>query len=449
MAGIIHHKYKLAKMGCTSCGTKNKEGEAVAGCGSTGGCSTGGCNRNNVYDWFSNLPLSFNENFNIVEVSFKKGARKGYYRNTEHLDLFKGQLIVVESVQGFDVGEVNLQGELVKAQMKKRKISEREDIIRNIMRIANEQDIDLLLDCRNKENEVMVKARAIARTHKIEMKIGDIEFQGDGKKLTVYYTADDRVDFRELVKVYAREFKTKIEMRQIGARQEAARIGGIGTCGRELCCSTWLTDFKSVTTNAVRYQNLAINTEKLSGQCGRLKCCLNYELDTYNDAMKSFPRQSDKIETEDGIAWLKKTEILKQLLWYEFDDKRGAYFKLSVGDAKELLLMNKSGKKPKSLENYALVEAPVDESKHDDLVGQVSLSTLEDKERKKRRQNQHSKKPMQQNQQRQGQNQKPAQGNNQRPNSNKGQNQKPNQGQKPAQNQNQNKPKQGPPPQNK
>jgi cell fate regulator YaaT (PSP1 superfamily) len=423
-------------MGCTSCGTKNKEGEEIAGCGSAGGCSTGGCNRSNVYDWFSNLPLSFNENFNIVEVSFKNGARKGYYRNTDHLDLHKGQLIAVESVQGFDIGEVNLQGELVKAQMKKRKVSEREDIIRNIIRIANEQDIDLLLDCRNRENEIMIKARAIARTHKIEMKIGDIEFQGDGKKMTVYYTADDRVDFRELVKIYAREFKTKIEMRQIGARQEAARVGGIGTCGRELCCSTWLTDFKSVTTNAVRYQNLAINTEKLSGQCGRLKCCLNYELDTYNDAMKSFPRQSDKIETEEGIAWLKKTEILKQLLWYEIEDKRGAYFKLTVSDAKELLIMNKSGKKPKSLENYALVDAAVDESKHDDLVGQVSLSTLEDKERKKRRQNQHkqqTKKPTQQKQE-QGQHQKSAQ----RP-----QHQKSNKGQ------HQNKPKQGPPPQNK
>lgn len=376
-------------MGCTSCGSKNNGEAGVAGCGSSGGCSTGGCNKHNVYDWFANIPLSFNENYNIVEVSFKKGARKGYYRNTDCLDLYKGQLIVVEALQGFDIGEVSLQGELVKAQMKKRKVSEREDIIRNIIRVAGEADIDLLLDCRNKENEIMVKARAIARTHKIEMKIGDIEFQGDGKKLTVYYTADDRVDFRELVKVYAREFKVKIEMRQIGSRQEAARVGGIGTCGRELCCSTWLTDFKSVTTNAVRYQNLAINTEKLSGQCGRLKCCLNYELDTYNDAMKTFPRHSDKIETEEGIAWLKKTEILKQLLWYEYDNKRGAFFKLSVDDAKELLWMNKNGKKPQSLENYAIIDEVIDESKHDDLVGQVSIAALDEKERKKRRHGQH------------------------------------------------------------
>lgn len=373
-------------MGCSSCSTKS--GGVVMGCQSRNGCSSGGCNRSNVYDWFSNLPLSFNENFNMVEVSFKKGARKGYYRNSLNLDLVKGQLVVVEAAQGYDIGEVNLQGELVKAQMKKRKVSEREDTIRNIMRIANNEDIDLLLDNRNKENELMVKARAIARTLKLEMKIGDVEFQGDGKKLTIYYTADDRVDFRELVKVYAREFKVKIEMRQIGARQEAARIGGIGSCGRELCCSTWLSDFKSVTTNAVRYQNLAINTEKLSGQCGRLKCCLNYELDTYNDALKNFPRNPEKIITEEGIAHLKKTEILKQLLWYEYEEKKGVFYKLSIEDAKELLWMNKNNKKPQSLESYALVEEEKDESKHDDLVGQVSLATLEEKERKKRRKKQ-------------------------------------------------------------
>lgn len=376
-------------MSCSGCGTKS--GGEAKGCQSSGGCSSGSCNRQNVYDWFSNLPLSFNENFNMVEVSFKNGSRKGYYRNTDHLDFSKGQLIVVEAAQGYDIGEVNLQGELVKVQMKKRKVSEREDTIRNIIRVATEQDIDLLLDNRNKENELMVKARAISRTLKLEMKIGDVEFQGDGKKLTIFYTADDRVDFRELVKVYAREFKVKIEMRQIGARQEAARIGGIGSCGRELCCSTWLTDFKSVTTNAVRYQNLAINAEKLSGQCGRLKCCLNYELDTYNDALKSFPRHSDKILTEEGIAFLKKTEILKQLLWYEYEEKRGVFFKLSVEDAKELLWMNKNNKKPQSLENYALVEEEKDESKHDDLVGQVSLAALEEKERKKHRKQHHSK----------------------------------------------------------
>ena len=371
-------------MGCGSgsCGTA-KEGEEPAGCGSKGGCSTGGCNKNNVSDWLADMPLSFNENFNIVEVAFKKGSRKGFYRNTGNFDMHKGQLIVVEAAQGFDIGEVSIQGELVKVQMKKHKVTERDDTIRNILRIATEADINTFLDGRNKENETMVRARAISKTQNLQMKIGDVEYQGDGKKLTIYYTADDRVDFRELVKVFARDFKVKIEMRQIGARQEAARIGGMGTCGRELCCSTWLQDFKSVTTQAVRDQNLAINTEKMSGQCGRLKCCLNYELDTYNDALKKFPKNVEKIETEEGTATLRKTEILKKLMWFEYEGTHGNPFKLNVETVSELIWMNKSGKKPASLSNYNVVEeVAVDESKHDDLVGQVSLSTLMEKDRR-------------------------------------------------------------------
>jgi cell fate regulator YaaT (PSP1 superfamily) len=270
--------------------------------------------------------------------------------------------------------------------MKKRKVTERDDTIRNMLRIANEQDSATIVDIRAKENETMVRARAISRSMNLEMKIGDVEFQGDNKKVTIFYTADDRVDFRELVKIYAKEFKVKIEMRQIGARQEAGRIGGIGTCGRELCCSTWLNDFKSVTTQTVRYQNLAINTDKLSGQCGRLKCCLNYELDTYNDALRNFPKHADRIETEEGTAYLKKTEILKKQMWYEFDAQRGNFFKLDIQDVKDLIFMNKSGKKPKSLEDFAIVEeVKIDESKHEDLVGQVTIATLEEKERKKRR----------------------------------------------------------------
>lgn len=373
-------------MGCGVC-TTAKDG-IVAGCQTKGGCSSGGCNRVNVFDWFAGMPISFNENFNIVEISFKKGARKGFYRNSNNIPLEKGQLVVVEAAQGYDTGEVSLQGELVKAQMKKKRVSERDDTIRSIMRPAEEQDVKMLEDLRSREQDTLVRARAIARSIKLEMKIGDIEYQGDGKKVTIYYTADDRVDFRELVKVYAREFKVKIEMRQIGARQEAARIGGIGTCGRELCCSTWLNDFKSVNTQSVRYQNLAINTEKLSGQCGRLKCCLNYELDTYNDALRSFPRNAEKLETDEGLAVLRKTEILKQVMIYEYEHAKGVYHKLAVEDAKEVLWMNKNGKKPKSLLDFALEEETVvDESKHEDLVGQVSLSTLEEKDRKKRRNN--------------------------------------------------------------
>jgi cell fate regulator YaaT (PSP1 superfamily) len=284
-----------------------------------------------------------------------------------------------------------MQGELVKLQMKKRKITERDDTIRNILRSADEQDIKTLVEIREKEHETMVRARAIARSMNLEMKIGDTEFQGDNKKVTIFYTADDRVDFRELVKVYAREFKVKIEMRQIGARQEAGRIGGIGTCGRELCCSTWLNDFKSVTTQTVRYQNLAINTDKLSGQCGRLKCCLNYELDTYNDALRKFPKHAEKIDTEEGMGYLRKTEILKKQMWYVYEAQPGNVFKLDIEDVKELLAMNKAGKKPKSLDDFAIDEKEkIDESKHEDLVGQVTLATLEDKERKKRRNKNHN-----------------------------------------------------------
>lgn len=373
-------------MGCSSCGT-GKNGEA-AGCQSKGGCSSGGCNRMNVMDWFADMPISFNENFGIIEVSFKSGSRKGFYRNVSNIALEKGQLVVVEAAQGFDIGEVSLQGELVKLQMKKRRVTERDDTIRNVLRIATDEDINTLIEARSKEKETMVRARAMARQNNLEMKIGDIEYQGDNKKVTIFYTADGRVDFRELVKIYAKEFKVKIEMRQIGARQEAARVGGIGTCGRELCCSTWLNDFKSVTTQAVRYQNLAINTDKLSGQCGRLKCCLNYELDTYNDSLKKFPKNADKLETEEGIAILKKTEILKRQMWYEYETQRGNFFKLDIEDVKELLYMNKTGKKPKSLDDFAIEDdIKVDESKHEDLVGQVTLHTLEEKERKKRRGN--------------------------------------------------------------
>jgi cell fate regulator YaaT (PSP1 superfamily) len=378
-------------MGCGSgsCGTA-KDGE-VSGCQSKGGCSTGGCNKNNVFDWLADMPLSFNENFNIIEVAFKKGSRKGFYRNQNNLDLHKGQLIVIEAAQGYDIGEVSLQGELVKAQMKKNRITERDDTIRSVMRVASESDINTFLDGRNREREAMIRARAIAKTMNLQMKIGDVEYQGDGKKATIYYTADDRVDFRELVKLFARDFKVKIEMRQIGARQEAARIGGMGTCGRELCCSTWLSDFKSVTTQAVRYQNLAINTEKMSGQCGRLKCCLNYELDTYNDALKKFPKNPDRIETEEGVAYLRKTEILKKQLWYAYEGEHGDPIKLDVETASELIFMNKQGKKPASLRHFHVVEeVVVDESKHDDLVGQVSLTALEDKDRKNRNKSRQS-----------------------------------------------------------
>jgi cell fate regulator YaaT (PSP1 superfamily) len=362
----------------------------TAGCGSSGGCSSGGCNKMNSFDWFADIPLSDHYNFNLVEISFKNGARKGFYKNDQKLDVFRGDLVIVEAAQGFDIGEVALTGELVKLQMKKKDVKESADTIRNILRIASGSDIEKMSDLRSKEKNMLIKARVISRSLGLEMKIGDIEYQGDGKKATFYYTADNRIDFRELVKQFAGEFKVKIEMRQIGARQEAGRIGGIGSCGRELCCSTWLTDFDSVSTSAARYQQLSINTDKLSGQCGRLKCCLNYELDTYMDALKGIPKNPEKIKTKEGIAYLRKTDIFKKELTYNLD-RSNKYYKLSAEDVSKLLSMNKSGEFPASLDDFTIVEVSenkeLEDAYQNDLVGSVSLQSLEKSTKKKKKKN--------------------------------------------------------------
>ncbi len=363
---------------------------STGGCGSSGGCSSGGCNKMNTFDWFADIPLSDNYNFNLVEISFKNGARKGFYRNDKKLDLFRGDLVIVDASQGFDIGEVSLTGELVKLQMKKKEVKETADTIRNILRKATEDDIERMHELRGKEREMLVKARVISRSLDLEMKVSDIEYQGDGKKATFFYTADNRIDFRQLVKQYASSFKVKIEMRQIGARQEAGRIGGIGSCGRELCCSTWLSDFESVSTGAARYQQLSINTDKLSGQCGRLKCCLNYELDTYMDALKTIPKNPDKIRTKEGTAYLRKTDIFKRELTYNID-KSNKYYKLSADDVATLIQMNKKGEHPNSLADFNIIEEAKDkeleEAYNEDLVGSVSLQTLEKNTKKKKRKN--------------------------------------------------------------
>jgi cell fate regulator YaaT (PSP1 superfamily) len=365
-------------MGCSTCGTVTNG--KVGGCGSGGGCSTGGCNRLNVYDWFADLPISFSEKvFNVVEISFKYGARKGYFRNANYLELMKGDLVVVDTGTGFDIGEVSLKGELVKLQLKKNNIKDRSDTIKNILRKANPKDREKLAELRALENEYMVKARVISRELDLNMKLGDVEMQGDGTKATFFYTAEDRVDFRELVRRYAKDFKVKIEMRQIGARQEAGRIGGIGSCGRELCCSTWLTDFKTVNTTMARYQQLSINTDKLSGQCGRLKCCLNYELDSYLDALKDFPKEINELHTKDATAKLIKTEILTKTLWFKFPGSE-RIFKLHVKEAVEIQKMNKNGVRPESLGEYAAPEKVKEEHQYEELVGHVTLNTLEKKQ---------------------------------------------------------------------
>lgn len=371
-------------MGCGNCGTG--AGGKPAGCKSNGGCSTGGCNRMNVFDWLSDLPLHDSAKpFGIIEVSFKKGSRKDFYRNNTSLILEKGQMIALEGVSGFDVGMVSLTGELVKLQMKKHGVKDDMNI-RRVTRLATDEDLASYYQQKDREQEVMVRARAIARQLNLDMKICEVELQADGKKATFFYTADGRVDFRELIKVYATDFKVKVEMKQIGARQESAKVGGIGSCGRELCCSTWLTDFKSVNTTAARYQNLSINQTKLSGQCGRLKCCLNYELDTYMDALRMFPDHADMIETAQGKAHLQKRDIFRNLMWYSFRESNKQY-PLTIERVKEILKLNKDGVKPDELQAVEL-EAKNEKVKVDvgfvNDVGQITLKNLEKGSSKRR-----------------------------------------------------------------
>lgn len=384
-------------MGCTNCGVNKKKGPngKPMGCRGNGGCTSGGCNRLNVFDWLSDLPFSAQQSdCRIVEVSFKNGSRKGFYRNTHNIDCHTGDLIVVESPQGHDTGTISLSGELVRLQMQKKKVKDDDQILR-IIRVANEYDVQRLKEVKQQEYSTMLLARVLAHRLGLDMKIGDVEYQGDGRKATFYYTADNRVDFRELIKVYAREFRVKIEMRQIGARQEASRIGGIGSCGRELCCSTWLTSFKSVSTTAARYQNLAINQSKLSGQCGRLKCCLNYELDTYLDALQDFPKNADHLALKKGTARLIKTDIFKRKMWYSPVGASGTYA-LSVAHVKEILEMNARGEQPDSLAAWVILEKEVELSsiglEEEGLkdIGDATLAELE-KDREKRRKRKRNK----------------------------------------------------------
>lgn len=362
-------------MGCGSCALKTN-----------GGCSTGGkscgCNRKSVYDWLADIPEPNYKTIIPVEVSFKNGARKSYYQCRSSLHALTGDVVVVESEIGYDVGTITLSGELVKLQMKKYKVRKKLPDLQRVLRRANEADLTKLNELRTLEEETLIKARVIARNLKLDMKIGDAEYQGNGKKVTIFYTAEDRVDFRQLIKDYAREFRVKIEMRQIGMRQESARIGGIGACGRELCCSTWLNDFKSVSTSAARYQNLSINQTKLSGQCGRLKCCLNFELDTYLEAWKKIPKKVDRIETAEGVAFLQKTDILRHLMIYKYPDKP-VYYKLSAEDVTSIKEMNRNGQKPENLYSLAIREVEDDLlGKDEDLVGQIKLESLPTRKRR-------------------------------------------------------------------
>jgi len=330
-----------------------------------------------------NLP-SGQEPFNCVEVRFKNG-RKLYYKNTEKLTLSIGDVVATEASPGHDVGMVTLTGELVKVQMKKKKVKIDSEDVKKIYRKANQKDIDIWTNSREKEEPMKVRARQLAIELKLKMKISDIEFQGDGSKATFYYTAEERVDFRQLIKEFAKEFSIRIEMRQIGFRQEAARLGGIGSCGRELCCSTWLTDFRSVSTSAARYQQLSLNPQKLAGQCGKLKCCLNYELDSYLDALKHFPDKNVKLRTKKGNAVSQKTDIFKGMIWYAYEGEWMNWFMITTKDANEIIAENKKGNIVPNLEDYAsdLVEEVAVE--FENVVGQDSLTRFDKPKHKKGR----------------------------------------------------------------
>ncbi|HLV52976.1 MAG TPA: regulatory iron-sulfur-containing complex subunit RicT [Cryomorphaceae bacterium] len=383
-------------MGCESCGTGTNG--MPRGCRNNGTCSSGGCDKLAVYDWLANMELPGNmPPFEYVEIRFKN-TRKDFYFNATPYPLNIGDAVVVEGSPGTDLGTVSAAGELARLQMDKMGISTKNPAtdtgkkpakyareLKKVLRKATEADIALWKEARGREKETLSHARTIADSLGLEMKISDIEFQGDNTKVIIYYTARGRVDFRELIKKYSEAFRVRIEMKQIGARQEAGRLGGIGSCGRELCCSTWLRDFRTVSNSAARYQQLALNTQKLAGQCGKLKCCLNYELDAYLDALKHFPKHANSIETKKGRAKHLKTDIFKGVMWYIMaDDHHANPVALEVEQVKALLELNKSGTLPESLQEFAVKKKTVEEHEYSNAVGQDSLTRF-DKKLKSRR----------------------------------------------------------------
>ena len=380
-------------MACGSCGTT--ENGVPKGCKSNGNCGSGTCgsgsNKLAVFDWLSNMTMpSGEERFNIFEVRFKNG-RKHFYKNPDNVPITMGDIVAVEGSPGHDIGTVSLAGELVKVQMKKRKITADHEDVKKIYRKASQRDIDIWQQSRDKEIETQRRGREILGRLGLQMKLSDVEYQGDGNKATFYYTAEARVDFRQLIRDFASAFSIRVEMKQVGARQEAARLGGVGSCGRELCCSTWLTDFRKVSTSAARYQQLSLNPLKLAGQCGKLKCCLNFELDTYLDALKPFPKQDLVLKTEKGEAVFVKMDIFKNHLWYTYKEERFKWFRLTLEQVLEIIDLNKNNEKSISLEEYeADVEIPV-KVDFEDAVGQDSLTRFDVPKTSKRRRNNRNK----------------------------------------------------------
>ncbi len=382
-------------MGCASCASNRNS--SPRGCKSNGTCGTDSCNKLTVFDWLGNMEMpSGKAPFSMVEVRFKN-SRKEFFTLPEGLTVTVGDPVITHVENGHDLGLVTLTGELVRFQMKKKKVSKDIEEVGKILRKANQQEIDKWHSLRDKEAQIQKRARELAIALGLEMKLSDVEFQGDGKKATFYYTAESRVDFRQLIKDMAQAFSIRIEMRQIGLRQEASRLGGIGSCGRELCCSTWLTDYRSVSTAAARYQQLSLNPLKLAGQCGKLKCCLNYELDAYRSALKTFPKSEVKLQTEKRVAVMQKMDIFKQELWYAYKCEWMNWHMLSLSSVQEIIAINKNKEKVPSLEEYSyeatvtVLEKP--DVAFENVVGQDSLNRFDrsnrsiNKRRKKRKPN--------------------------------------------------------------
>lgn len=369
-------------MACTSCSTS--DGGAPKGCKNNGTCGTDSCNKLTVFDWLANMNLANGEvAFDCVEVRFKNG-RKEFFRNSEKLTLSIGDIVATEASSGHDIGIVTLTGELVRIQMKKKSVNHLGSEVPKVYRKASQKDIDIWSNARDKEEPMKVRARELAISQKLEMKISDVEFQGDGSKATFYYTANDRVDFRLLIKEFVKEFSTRVEMKQVGLRQEAARLGGIGSCGRELCCSTWLTDFRSVNTSAARYQQLSLNPQKLAGQCGKLKCCLNYELDSYTDALKNFPSFDTKLYTEKGEAVCQKQDIFKGLMWFAYTNDFANWHVLKTEQVQEIIAENKLKNKVASLEEFEIIMTQKPEKDFNNAMGLESLTRFDQPKKRKK-----------------------------------------------------------------
>ena len=373
-------------MACGSCGTGANG--LPKGCNNNGACGAGGCGtKMSVFDWLANMELPKGQaRPDVVEIRFKN-TRKDFFKIEPDLILSAGDVVAVEASPGHDIGVVSLTGELVRLQLRKRFPKGEVPELKKVYRKAKQTDIDKWQAARELETPTMLRARTIASEMKLNMKISDVEYQGDKTKAVFYYTAEERVDFRDLIKRLADEFKIRVEMRQIGSRQEAGRLGGIGTCGRELCCSTWLTDFRSVSTSAARYQQLSLNPLKLAGQCGKLKCCLNFELDTYLDAIKDFPEATPKINTQAGRAFHQKTDIFRRIIWYSYESDPSNFIALSVDRVKYLIESNKKGEVPAELVAEKLVVKPKvqEDMYYENVVGQDSLTRFDHLKKKKRK----------------------------------------------------------------